>query len=106
MENSKLKIGQTIYEVGVNILTQLPEVQEHVILCVGSKSIYTTGIDVHFHNNSETTFFFSFMNVFNPDQLLKAYTHTVWTDDFVKAEQYLSKMQEIITFRNNLKKSA
>nr|WP_315026015.1 hypothetical protein [uncultured Chryseobacterium sp.] len=105
MENNKFKIGQTIYEVGVNVLTQLPEIQEHVILCIGSKSIYASGKDVHFHNNSESTFFFSFMDVFNPEELMKAYAHVVWTDDREKAEQYCSKMLEIVQYKNNLKKA-
>ena len=105
MENTSFKTGQKIYEVGVNILSQLPEVQEHVILCVGSKSIYTSGKDVHFHNNSESTFFFSFMDVFDPEQLLKANAHTVWTNDKEKADQYCSKMLEVVSFKNNLKKA-
>lgn len=105
MENSNFKIGQTVYQVGVNILTQLPEVQEHKVLCVGTRSIYTTGTDVHFHSNSESTFFFSFMDVFKPEELMKAYAYTVWTDDKEKAEEYLSKMLEVVTFKNNLKKA-
>ncbi|WP_077417964.1 hypothetical protein [Chryseobacterium sp. JV274] len=105
MENTSFKIGQKIYEVGINIQSQLPEVQEHIILCVGSKSIYTSGKDVHFHNNSESTFFFSFMDVFKPEELLKAFAHTVWTDNKEKAEQYCSKMLEVVDFKNNLKKA-
>lgn len=105
MDKSNFKIGQAVYEVGVNILSQLPEVQEHKILCVGTRSIYASGKDVHFHNNSESTFFFSFMDVFKPEELMKAYAHTVWTDDKEKAEKYCSKMLEIVHFNNNLKKA-
>ncbi|AZA91182.1 Uncharacterised protein [Chryseobacterium nakagawai] len=105
MDQSNFKIGQIVYQVGVNILSQLPEVQEHKVLCVGTKSIYTTGKDVHFHYNSESTFFFSFMDVFNPDELLNAFAHTVWTDDREKAEKYCSKMLEIVQYKNNLKKA-
>ncbi|HAO29149.1 MAG TPA: hypothetical protein DCQ68_18840 [Chryseobacterium indologenes] len=105
MDQSNFKIGQTVYEVGVNILSQLPEVQEHKVLCVGTRSIYTTGTDVNFHSNSESTFFFSFMDVFKPEELMKAYAHTVWTDDKEKAEQYCAKMLEVVSFNNNLKKA-
>lgn len=105
MEKSNFKIGQTVYQIGVNILTQLPEIQEHKILCVGTKSIYTTGSDVHFNINSESTFFFSFMDVFHPEELMKAYAHAVWTDSKEKAQQYCLKMLEIVEYKNNLKKA-
>lgn len=99
-------IEQTVYEVGINFLTNSPNVKEQKILCVGEKCLFVSGVDPVWGTQSESTLYLSLIESFDPAKVLSTNTHTVWTDNKEKADYYSKEMDKLLTLRSKISKTA
>ncbi|WNI34669.1 hypothetical protein [Chryseobacterium sp. SG20098] len=99
-------VEQTVYEVGINFLTNCPNVTEQKILYVGGKCLFVSGLDPVWGTESESTLYLSLKESFDPSKVLSSNTHTVWTDNKEKAEQYASEMNNVLNLRSKISKTA
>lgn len=99
-------VEQIVYEVGINFITNSPNVTEQKVLCVGGKCLFVSGIDPVWGTESESTLFLSLKESFDPSKVLSSDTHTVWTDNKEKAQQYATKMNDVLNIRSQISKTA
>ncbi|MEE6129125.1 hypothetical protein V2E39_17120 [Chryseobacterium arthrosphaerae] len=101
MEKSNFKIEQTVYEVGIDLLTLQANITEQKILCVGEKALFVSGPDTMWHTPNEGTLRFSLKDDFDPSKVLSSNYHTVWTDDKQKADKYAATMNDILKLKSS-----
>ena len=106
MENSNYKVGQTVYDVGINFASKKASVREQKILYIGEQVLLVTGNDAIWGAKSETTLHYTFKDDFHPEKIFSSITHTVWTDDREKAYHYAKQMNEIQEMKTSLSKTA
>ena len=97
-------VEQTVYDVGINLLTLQANITEQKILYVGEKALFVSGPDAIWGSLSEGTLRLSTKDAFDPSKVLSSNFHTVWTDDKQKADQYVKEMNEILKLKSSFSK--
>lgn len=105
MENQNYQLGQTVYEVGIDCISEKVNVREQKILCVGNQSLFVIGVDTIFGGKVETTLRFSAKDDFKAEEAFKSNYHVVWTDDREKAYHYAQQMREIQKMKTQYSKA-
>lgn len=100
------KVGQTVYDVGINFSTKKASVREQKILYVGEQVLLVTGNDCVWGEKNEITLRFSMKDEFKPERIFESITHTVWTDDRERAYHYAHQMNEIQRMKLSIYKAS
>lgn len=99
-------LGQTVYDIAISCTTNQVVIAEQEILCIGEKALFVNGKDPVWGSITESTLFYFSKDQFKPEQIFNTNTHSVWTDDFEKANHYASQIKKILRLKNNFSKTA